>query len=63
VKQSLAFLRALLQDSGGHSDPYASLVWAVAVISIAVGAQFRGEIRAALADAIRAISGLLEVWR
>jgi|FaiFalFF_MnMetaG_3_1042247.scaffolds.fasta_scaffold84636_2 hypothetical protein len=63
MKRRLVFLRALLQDSGGHSDAYASLIWAVAVISIAVGVRFRDEIRAALADAIRAISGLLGVWR
>jgi hypothetical protein len=56
MKRHLVFLRALLQDSGGHSDPYASLVWAVAVVSIAVGVWLRDEIRAALADAIRAIS-------
>jgi hypothetical protein len=56
MKRCLVFLRALLQDSGGRSDPYASLIWAVAVISIAAGVQLRDEIRAALADAIRAIS-------
>jgi hypothetical protein len=56
MKRHLVFLRALLQDSGGRSDPYASLVWAVAVVSIAVGVWLRDEIRAALADAIRAIS-------
>lgn len=56
MKQSLAFLRAFLRDPGGHSDPYASLVWAVAVISIAIGVWLRDEIRAALANAIRVIS-------
>jgi hypothetical protein len=56
MKRCLVFLRALLQDSGGHSDPYASLIWAVAVISIAAGVWLRDEIRAVLADAIRAIS-------
>lgn len=56
MKRRPAFLRAFLQDPGGHSDPYASLIWAVAVISIAAGVWLRDEIRAVLADAIRAIS-------
>jgi hypothetical protein len=61
--QAPSRIRAFLRDPGGHSDAYASLIGAVAVISIAVGIRLRDEIRAALADAIRAISGLLGVWR
>jgi hypothetical protein len=56
MKRHPAVLRALLQDSGGRSDPYASPIWAVAAISIAAGVRLRDETRAALADAIRAIS-------
>ena|GEM_PF-4905355 len=59
MKQSLALLRTFL---GGlamkrhPAFPYASPIWAVAMISIAAGVWLRDEIRAALADAIRAIS-------
>jgi hypothetical protein len=38
------------------------LLWAVTLISIAVGIQLQDEIRAALAGAIWAVSGLLGGW-
>jgi hypothetical protein len=50
VRAFLAFLR----DQSGH---YALLIWAVTLISIAVGIRFRDEIRAVLAWVIRGLLG------
>jgi hypothetical protein len=61
--QAPSRIRAFLRDPGGHSDAYGLLIWAVTLISIAVGIRLRDETRAALADAIQAISGLLGGWR
>ena len=58
--QAPSRIRAFLRDPGGHSDAYALLIWAVTLISIAVGIRLRDEIRAALAWIIQ---GLLGVWR
>jgi hypothetical protein len=55
-----AQIRAFLRDLGGHSDTYAQLIWAIAVISIAVGVWFQDEIRAAMAWVVQ---GLLGGWR
>jgi hypothetical protein len=58
--QAPSQIRAFLRDPGGHSDAYALLIWAVTMISIAVGIRFQDEIRAALAWIIQ---GLLGVWQ
>jgi hypothetical protein len=63
MKRHPASLRAFLQDPGGHSDTYALLLWVVMLISVAVGIQFQDEIHATLADATRAILGLLGGWQ
>jgi uncharacterized membrane protein len=51
-----AFL-AFLRDQSGHYTGYALLIWAVTLISIAVGIRFRDEIRAVLAWVIRGLLG------
>jgi len=53
VRAFLAFLR----DQSGHYAGYALLIWAVTLISIAVGIRFRDEIRAVLAWVIRGLLG------
>jgi uncharacterized membrane protein len=63
VKRCLAFLRAFLRDPGGDYNLYTLLAALAAAITAVVIRAYRDEIRAALADAIRAVSGLLGVWR
>jgi hypothetical protein len=54
-----AFL-AFLRDQSGHYTGYALLIWAVTLISIAVGIRLRDETRAALAWLAQ---WLLGAWR
>jgi hypothetical protein len=63
VKRRLAFLRSFLRDPGGDYNYELLLAASVAAITAAVIRAYRDEIRAALAEAIQAISGLLGVWR
>ena len=63
MKRRLAFLRAFLRDPGGDFNYELLLAASVAAITAAVIRAYRAEIRAALAEAIQAISGLLGVWR
>jgi hypothetical protein len=63
VKRRLAFLRAFLRDPGGDYNVYTLLAALAAAITAVVIRAYRDEIRAALADAIQAISGLLGGWR
>jgi hypothetical protein len=63
VKRRLAFLRAFLRDPGGDYNYELLLAASVAGLVSFIATRYRDEIRAALADAIQAISGLLGVWR
>jgi hypothetical protein len=63
VKRSLAILRAFLRDQSGDFNYELLLAASVAGLVNFVATRYRDEIRVALADAIRAISGLLVAWR
>jgi hypothetical protein len=63
VKQSLALLRMFLRDPGGDYNYELLLAASVAGLVSFITTRYRDEIRAALADAIQAVSGLLGVWR
>jgi hypothetical protein len=63
VKRCLAFLRAFLRDPGGDYNYELLLAALVAGLVSFIATHYRDEIRAALADATRAVSGLLGVWR
>lgn len=63
MKRRLAFLRVFLRDPGGDFNEYMLLLVPAITITAVVIRAYRDEIRAALAEAIQAISGLLGVWR
>jgi hypothetical protein len=63
VKRCLAFLRAFLQEPDGDYNYELLLAASVAALISFIATRYRDEIRAALADAIWAISRLLGAWR